>query len=172
MAAVIAAGYGGYVWWDSAAAERAFLSAAADAKRMLSRVESIPSEGSDHLAVGQPYEYRSAFPTSGPHDPRWTSPGVYGTPQPPTQLVHALEHGNIVIYYDEPGVEAMDRLKDWAELYDGQWSGLVVTRKPGLGKSVVLTAWTRRLSLDSFDAAAAAAFIDAYRGRGPENPVR
>ena len=28
------------------------------------------------------------------------------------------------------------------------------------------------LKQDTFDAAGAAAFIDAYRGRGPENPMR
>lgn len=66
----------------------------------------------------------------------------------------------------------MEQLKEWAGLYDGQWSGLVVTRNSGLDEAVVLTAWTKRLEFDSFDPAAAAAFIDAYRGRGPENPVR
>ena len=35
-----------------------------------------------------------------------------------------------------------------------------------------MTAWRKRLRLKTFDASAAAAFIDAYRGRGPENPVR
>jgi hypothetical protein len=35
-----------------------------------------------------------------------------------------------------------------------------------------LTAWTKKLSLVQFDEAAAAAFIDAFRGRGLENPVR
>ena len=43
---------------------------------------------------------------------------------------------------------------------------------PDGGEAIVLTAWTKRLRLDPFDPAAAAAFIDAYRGRGPEHPVR
>ncbi len=42
----------------------------------------------------------------------------------------------------------------------------------GLGSDLVLTAWTKRLRLASFDAPLAAAFVDAYRGRGPEHPVR
>lgn len=66
----------------------------------------------------------------------------------------------------------MDILKRWAGLYGGQWDGLVVTPKPGLGEAIVLTAWTKLLRLAPFDAEAAAAFIDAFRGRGPENPVR
>ncbi len=43
---------------------------------------------------------------------------------------------------------------------------------PGMGKRVVLVAWTKLLRLRKFDAASAAAFIDAYRGRGPEQRVR
>ena len=50
--------------------------------------------------------------------------------------------------------------------------GVVVTKDNALGSRVVLTAWRRRLELNPFDAAAAAAFMDAYRGRGPENAVR
>jgi hypothetical protein len=42
----------------------------------------------------------------------------------------------------------------------------------GLGEQVVLTAWTKRLMQKKFDIASAAAFIEKFRGRGPENPIR
>jgi hypothetical protein len=171
-AVVLAIGYGAYARWNAATTERVFTALAESGQGALQRVESIPSKGRGHLSPGQTYHYQSRFPTSGPHDLRWTPTGVYEEPQRPTQLVHALEHGNIVIYYDESGDQAMPQLKEWAGLYDGQWSGLVVTPSPGLGNAVALTAWTKRLELASFDPATAAAFIDAYRGRGPENPVR
>ena len=48
----------------------------------------------------------------------------------------------------------------------------MVAPRPGLGEAVVLTAWNKILRLDAFDADAAAAFIDRFRGRGPEHPVR
>lgn len=172
VAVVIAVAYSGYAWFDSFRIERAFYVYAAAGASVLDKIESTPSQGRAHLTTGQYYRYESAFPTSGPHDPIWTPPGVYDEPQHPTQLVHALEHGNIVIYYDKPGATAVETLKGWADHYDGQWSGLVVTPSSGLGEALVLTAWTKRLELGSFDPAAAAAFIDAYRGRGPENPVR
>jgi hypothetical protein len=44
--------------------------------------------------------------------------------------------------------------------------------RPGLDDAIVLTAWRRRLRLSQFDRSAAAAFIDAFRGRGPERQVR
>ena len=82
------------------------------------------------------------------------------------------EHGLIVVYYDKPGTEALETLTAWAQLYDAPWSGVVLTQKPGLGEALVLTAWNRLFRLERFDTAAAAAFIDAFRGRGPEKPVR
>ena len=43
------------------------------------------------------------------------------------RLVHALEHANIVIYYDKPGDAVLQTLDSWTGLYGGQWSGIVVT---------------------------------------------
>ncbi len=138
----------------------------------LARVRSIPSQGNGHLAPGQSKTYAAPFPTSGDHAGQGIRAGFYETEQPKPGLVHALEHGNVVIYYDTPGDEAIARLRDWTSRFKGPWSGVVATRFPGLGKELVLTAWTRSLRLNSFDAAQAAAFVDAFRGRGPENPVR
>jgi hypothetical protein len=78
----------------------------------------------------------------------------------------------VVIYYDSPPADAMAMIREWAGLYVGPWSGVVVTPAPGLGEEVVLTAWNRTLRLNPFEPAAAAAFIDRFRGRGPENRVR
>jgi len=159
------------LWWVTGASHRDFVALAEGGRdAMAAAVEREPSQGRGHISGAIDYDHR--FPTSGPHNPTWVEPGVYETRQPRERLVHALEHGNIVIYYDEPGDEVMARLREWAGIYDNQWSGIVVTPEPGLGESLVLSAWTRRLRLDAFEPAVAAAFIDAYRGRGPENPVR
>jgi hypothetical protein len=87
-------------------------------------------------------------------------------------LVHALEHGHIVIYYDRPGDAALDLIERWTGLYGGLWDGVVAAPDRSLGERIVLTAWRKRLDLEAFDPEIAAAFIDKYRGRGPENPVR
>jgi len=159
----------GYQGWLALSKSRQFHSLVEEGQGALARVHSEPSQGRDHVPSPR---YESRFPLSGPHQPRWTSTGIYENPQPLGKLVHALEHGNIVIYYDEPGPEVMDRLRTWAGLFNDKWSGIVLTPKAGLGEAVVLTAWTKRLRLAPFEPAAAAAFIDTYRGRGPENPVR
>jgi hypothetical protein len=171
-AAVILAGWLGWQWQQDKGAEAAFLELAQSGEGALSRVVAGRSAGGGHISPGQSMSYPDRFPTTGAHDPRWIEPGVYDTVQPPTKLVHSNEHGMVVIYYDSPPADAMAMIREWAGLYVGPWSGVVVTPAPGLGEEVVLTAWNRTLRLNPFEPAAAAAFIDRFRGRGPENRVR
>ncbi len=168
---VAAVGFGAYWWWSSAS-EAEFLALAAKGESTLAKVETDISLGRGHFAAGKTRTYQAQFPTSGIHHPVPTDPGFYEISRPPSQLVHAVEHGHIVIYYERPGPDAMATLKQWIDLYSGHWDGVVVTPMPRLGKRIVLTAWTKRLILKRFDAAAAAAFIDKFRGRGPEKRVR
>jgi hypothetical protein len=171
VAAVLGA-VGGWLWWQFNAAETVFLDLAQAGRPALDAVKTRPNLGRGHVPPGQGVAYGDPFPTSGPHDSKWVEPGFYRTPQTPERLVHAVEHGNIVIYYDTPGDAVVETLDSWTGLYGAQWSGIVVAPAPGLGAAVVLTAWRKVLRLDPFDAAVAAAFVDAYRGRGPEKPVR
>lgn len=138
----------------------------------MDQVETPEYQGDRHLAQGTRIPYESSFPTSGAHWPRPTPPGFYTQEQPNEALVHAIEHGNINVYYDQLSEENEELLRSWTSFYDGTWSAVNAVPHAGLGEGVVLTAWNHRLRLDSFDPAAMAAFIEAYRGRGPENPVR
>lgn len=167
-----ALGGGGWFVWSSLSAESAFLELVEQGQGALKRVETQPDSRGGHLSPGQSGNYGTRFPTSGAHDPQWTNPGFHDAVGRPERLLHALEHGNIVIYYERPPAAVLETLRDWADLYKGQWSGIVVSPMPGLGEGVVLAAWRQLLRLEEFDPAAAAAFIDRYRGRGPENPVR
>ena len=137
-------------------------------------VETIPAgpEARSHVPDGVAVDYGTPFPTSGMHSEVWAKAGFYTEPEPLPRLVHALEHGNVVIYYDEPGELAMNLLRSWSAEFTGQWDGVLAVPDPSLGKTVVLTAWEKRLVLDAFDDLAAGAFVDAYRGRGPEHAVR
>ncbi len=169
--AIIAAAIGAY-WWLSAAAERNFLEFAEEGKAALAGVKNERSLGGGHLEPGRTRTYLSRFPTSGSHHRVPTEPGFYENQQPAIQLVHALEHGLIVIYYDKPGAVVLETLRRWSRLYSDHWDGIVATPISGLGRKLVLTAWAKRFDQAPFDMPAAAAFIDAFRGRGPENPVR
>jgi hypothetical protein len=138
----------------------------------LEQVEQQPNKGFDHVDEGTPVAEDEDFPTSGPHWPRPAKAGFYEEPQPKGALIHALEHGLVVVYYDEPGFKALSMLRRASDDLAGRWQGLITVPHEGLGQEMVLTAWRRRLDLAEFDETALAAFIDAYSGRGPENPVR
>ncbi len=132
-------------------------------------IEREPSQGNQH--VDGPVAYGTPFPTSGPHATTPLAAGFYEEESNREPLVHALEHGYIVIYYDEPGDGVLTILRGWADSYQGPWDGVIAVRHNGLGERIVLTAWGRRLQLDKLDPRAAL-FLDAFRGRGPERQVR
>lgn len=138
----------------------------------LARVQTEADRGGTHVPSGTPVAGGEPFPLSGPHWPRATPSGFYEEAQPKGELIHALEHGQVVVYYEAPGFKGLSVLKRWTRQFAGPWSGLIAAPHAGLGDDVVLTAWRRRLRLDAFDEAALAAFMDAYMGRGPENSVR
>jgi hypothetical protein len=138
----------------------------------LANVHREPSRGRDHVPHGIPVATDQEFPLSGPHWPTWVDPGFYERPQANGELIHSLEHGMIIIHYDRLSPEAEMQIREWTERFDGDWSGVLAVPHRGLGRRLVLTAWQHRLDLDDYEAPAMAAFIDAYRGRGPENPVR
>ena len=134
--------------------------------------ESYPDLGRAHVAFGTEVTYNSSPPTSGPHYGRWVQPGFYRVQQEDRELVHSLEHGNVVAYYGDVNDEVLDTLDDWTLRFQGNWDGMIATPLSDIGEGVILTAWRHVLRLDPFDPALAAAFIDRHRGRGPENPVR
>ena len=171
-ALLVIGGLGGALWWQNRPQHVEFTPETAAGQEALNQVETFTDLGRTHVTPGQPVNYDSDFPTSGPHDPTPVSPGFYSEPQRPEMLVHSLEHGNIVVYYDQPGEEAIQTLQSWVRQFSGPWDGLVAVPRPGLGEEVVLTAWTKKLVTPEFDPAASATFIDEFRGRGPENPVR
>ena len=121
--------------------------------------------------------YSSLPATSGPH---WGSPtnwGVYTTPQNESQLIHNLEHGGIVVWYDpdlvnQAGVSELTNYVN-AQLSAGvggrykfilsPWSGA-----GDLGTPVAVTAWRQLLQLDDVDTGAITDFAREHYGRSPE----
>lgn len=63
-------------------------------------LQLLEDEGSDHVGMGTPLNFKTDPPTSGTHYADWTRPGVYETPQQDGLLVHSLEHGYIVVSYN------------------------------------------------------------------------
>lgn len=121
--------------------------------------------------------YSSTPGTSGPH---WNDPtdwGVYTTPQNESQLIHNLEHGGIVIWYDPAALDdgAIQQLADYVDRQiaagiSGRFKFILSPWAGGaeLGAPIVVTAWRNLLELDSVDIAAIDAFASEHYGMSPE----
>ena len=142
-------------------------------------VQTFEDQGREHLNSGEVNpNYNSNPPTSGAHDPSPVSWGVYtaGLEPFPTKenLVHNLEHGGVVIYYDASKLSA-DQQKALIEKgvfwVKEKRTKVVVVPWTGLkeGTAVAATAWTKLMELPDLDLDKLTKFVDAYEGPGPEN---
>ena len=143
---------------------------------VLSSVEQFPNEGTQHVPSNREINYSQSPPLSGPHYSRAAEGGYYEDPQPAGNIVHALEHGAVVIYYNESAMNESTRasLQAFADTHTGTWRSVIVMPNPSESaeSDYVLTAWRHRLYMDSYDAQTVYEFLSEFIGRGPENPVR
>lgn len=163
------------LWLDRqelAGEARAFEELAAKGHPALARVVRPPDEGREHTYPGIDVTYRTNPPTSGPHWPTWGLPGFCEEVQPLPVLVHSLEHGMVVVYYEHLDDETEIRLRLWTQFLKTEADGLLVVPWPGAGRGLILTAWGHRLDLETADLAAVAAFHREYAGRSRDGHVR
>lgn len=107
-------------------------------------------------------------PSGGVHEASAASPGVYTADSLPPEgrVVHALEHGDIAVWYrPDLAVEQIDLL---TALVDAEPDVLVLPRV-GLDRAVAVVAWHKRLLCDTFDMTVVRQFVDRYADKGPEN---
>jgi len=136
--------------------------------------EFVESQGGQHIATGQEHEpYQTFPPTSGPHIGNNIAPyGISTTPLPNELQIHNLEHGAVIIHYqdvlDQPIV---DQLTDYVNNLrrEQEYCKVMLAPYTEMENAITLTAWTRLLRLDAFDEEAMTNFIDEYINEGPED---
>lgn len=119
------------------------------------------NRGGGHVANAT---YDSPTPTSGPHDARAPQCGTYREPLDPTLVVHGLEHGAVVLWYDADRPELADELVEATDEWD---SHVIISANGGLDRPIVATAWGRLKAYDDIDPEITE-FVRTYRQRGPE----
>jgi hypothetical protein len=133
-------------------------------------VETFMSEGRDHINPNDPkpaYD-KTLPPTSGPHDPQSADYGYYENLLPFELLVHNLEHGDIVIYYQPAlSAETKEHLK-YLSTFTEKGSGVIVVPNDDIKGEVVATAWTKKMTLPVFDEEKLSQFIYEFIYEGPE----
>jgi len=136
--------------------------------------KDIPDLGNMHIQrLGDPHApYNSEPPTSGPHMPGIAPWGAYDQVIPKEYLVHNLEDGGVVIYYQCPKgcpdlIKKLEgvllKYKKRAET-DKKYIHLVLAPYPDMDNRIALTAWTRLDKFNDFDEARIDQFIEAYIG--------
>ena len=133
--------------------------------------------GRSHIAEGTSGgPYTSVPATSGSHWSSADSPGPWGihsSAEPQERMLHNLEHGGIVIWY-EPALLDAAGLKALTDFVQQQITTeqfkVILTPWGGadFGHPVAVTAWDWLLYLDTANVDAVKAFLEAHYGNSPE----
>ncbi|MDO8619636.1 MAG: DUF3105 domain-containing protein [Candidatus Daviesbacteria bacterium] len=62
--------------------------------------EKLLQDGRNHVDEGSKVDYKFNPPTSGDHYASWITKGFYEDPRADGNLVHSMEHGYIIVWYD------------------------------------------------------------------------
>ena len=125
--------------------------------------------GQNHVASPS---YSVDPPAGGDHSPVAARAGVYRGGSVPQDglLVHALEHGYVVLWHAPAlGDEQRGQLADLERAHDGD---VIVAERPSLPVPVAATAWGHRLLCQTVEPAALERFVDEHVGNGPEDVER
>lgn len=146
---------------------------------VLPGVEVPVMENIFHIQPGQaPESYNSDPPTSGQHWAEPASAGFYTKAPPDEQLVHNLEHGYVVIYYNCAGLTEQEckRLQDdvrgtmaLAGVTDLTGSPKTIAApRPDMDARIAATSWGRLYTSPELDRDELLAFVQHFRNLAPE----
>jgi hypothetical protein len=135
-------------------------------------VEEIDPGGVQHEELGTEIEYSSDPPVGGNHYEVWVEPGLYEEVVEDGYLVHNLEHGYVIIWYncDDLSSAQCDTLKNDIQSVIDYFDGYKVIGMPRSGMPTVLalTSWGRLARLNAFDFNLIVEFIEQYQEQSPE----
>jgi hypothetical protein len=136
-------------------------------------IEQFPEEGRNHVQNGSKVQYQTNPPTSGDHYPNWSRWGVFNPAPVDELIVHNLEHGGIIIFYDCPDncPTSQDKLASYANRYSPDaFVGVMVAPRSNLPNDarIALVSWQHRLLLKSLDVDKINDFILKRFNKGPE----
>jgi len=149
---------------------------AVDGAQCTAVIEQHPDEGAFHVACTTATNYQTQPPSSGNHFGCWPEYRTFAEPVPWGNLVHAMEHGAMVIVYNcgaagcpEETIRAQAFIN--ALPADPVCAGghrVILAPDPTLPVRWAATAWTWTLRADCFDEVAFGQFYADHYGHGLE----
>jgi Protein of unknown function (DUF3105) len=145
-------------------------------------VESPSMIPANHLPEGTPIAYTSNPPSSGPHYPRWANFQEYAEPVPNGYLVHALEHGAVLLAYNCAALDAGDCAEAVAQLRAVRDAiatdpscdpsirvRIILAPMPELDVPFAAAAWGFTYKAACFDAPTLTQFVREHYAKSPED---
>ena len=131
-------------------------------------IETHEPEGREHVDPGTVVDYQTTPPTSGPHYPSPADPGFYPDPVADGTLVHNLEHGQIVVWYDPQAPDVRDEIET---LVEQEPIATVAAPHDNLPDpyNFALTAWGASQMCEGVAQVTVDEFRTKFQGRGPES---
>ena len=143
-------------------------------------VEAPDDGGAAHLSPAEvdailqgetaPPEYSSVPATSGIHAPVSAPCGIYREEIPEMFVVHTLEHGAVVVYY-QPGHVDEATLAEIEGVARTMATHIVVAPFASMPTPVALVAWGHLAARPSLEVEEVRSFWGEYAQRGPESGV-
>jgi hypothetical protein len=141
-------------------------------------VREVPPTSTAHVVPCSPVTYDTDPPSGGAHYAVWAAFQSYDFPVPHGFLVHALEHGAVVYWYNCPDgcadevaqVEGMIEALPADPLCQGRTTPrrVILTPSPSLGRRWAASSWGFTLQADCFEPDPFRDFYTQHFGRGPE----
>jgi uncharacterized protein DUF3105 len=141
-------------------------------------IEQHPEEGFTHIACTSATNYQTVPPSSGNHFSCWPEYRTFDVPVPWGNLVHALEHGSVVIVYNCGAAGCPDEVARAQAFIDAlpfdsptcpSTRRVILAPDPTLDVRWAATAWTWTLRADCFDEAAFGQFYTDHYDHGRES---
>lgn len=138
--------------------------------------EEFPTQEALHIEGMEPEAiptYNTEPPTSGAHygDPMLpAAAGFYEAAKADLNLVHSLEHGYVIIWYDCEQLSNCDTVKDQLKTVltqTGSYKTIIMPRED-MPAPVIATSWGMMYKQFDFDAAKMVDFVKNNRENSPE----
>lgn len=128
--------------------------------------ERFASQGNVHVSLGTSTPaYNSDPPTSGWHTPDLGPWGSHVEPQPDQRLIHNMEDGGVIFWYQAGTPEEnAAHVAALEEVAGSGFSRVVIAPREGMPTTYAMTAWRRLQRFDAIEPAAMLAFLEAYHG--------
>lgn len=131
-----------------------------------------------HIDECSDVEYEMSPPVFGDHYPFWAAFKTYDHPVPDGYLVHSLEHGGVIYFYDcadgcsdeVSEVQAfIDELPVDPLCSEDVKRRVILVPRPNLGARWAAAAWGFSLTADCFDRELFQRFYEQHSAQAPEN---